>query len=122
MKRNDLIVAVIVLFIAGGLFLWQKTAFDASNGTVAVYLEKEKIGEFPLKENKTLELQGADGGVNQLIIEDGEAWIAQADCPDGLCIRQGRISRTGQSIVCLPHKLVITVEGGELPETDGVLR
>ena len=46
-------------------------------------------------------------------IEDGAAWISEADCPDGYCIRQGKITGKGQVIVCLPHRLVLEVTGEE---------
>ena len=60
--------------------------------------------------------------MNRLVIRGGEAWIEDADCPDRLCVKQGRISRNGQAVTCLPHKLVITVESGKETELDGVTR
>ena len=56
--------------------------------------------------------------MNRLVIRGGEAWIEDADCPDRLCVKQGRISRNGQAVTCLPHKLVITVESGKETELD----
>ena len=67
-------------------------------------------GEYSLHEDREIPIRQEKGN-NLLIIRDGEAWIEEADCPDGLCIRQGRISRTGESILCLPHELVITIAG-----------
>ena len=43
--------------------------------------------------------------------------LTEANCPDLLCVRQGKIRYTGQSIICLPNRLTVTVEGGE---SDGV--
>ena len=40
--------------------------------------------------------------------------MEEADCPDRLCVRQGAVSRVGESIICLPHELVVTVEGEEM--------
>ena len=68
---------------------------------------------FPLAENTTYEIAGADGGTNLLMIQDGEAWIEEASCPDGLCINMGKISRKGQSIVCLPNQVVVEVVDSE---------
>ena len=39
------------------------------------------------------------------------AHVTDADCPDQVCIRMGKISKTGENIVCLPHKLVVQLEG-----------
>jgi hypothetical protein len=47
--------------------------------------------------------------VNTLVIEGGRARIEAADCPDKLCVKQRAISKAGESIICLPHKLVIRI-------------
>ena len=53
-----------------------------------------------------------NGGYNLLVIEGGEAWLSEADCPNGLCVKTGKIRYAGQSIVCLPHKLAVRILGG----------
>ena len=50
---------------------------------------------------------------NILVIEDGRAYLSDANCPDKLCVHQGKISRTGEVITCLPNKLTVTVFGAE---------
>ena len=50
-----------------------------------------------------------NGGSNILIIRDGCAWLEDADCPDKLCVRQGKIQLDGQCITCLPNKLTATI-------------
>ena len=60
------------------------------------------LGSFPL-----------NGGTNILVIEDGYAWMSEANCPDHICVRQGKIHYTGQVITCLPNRLTVTIEGGE---------
>lgn len=58
---------------------------------------------------------GADAEIDlghlTVIVRDGEVWVENADCPDKLCEKTGHIGRAGQSIVCLPHGIVITVGG-----------
>ena len=60
-------------------------------------------------------------GHNRVIISDGEVWMEQADCPDKLCILQGKISSSGQTIICLPNKVMVTIKGGK-SEYDGVVK
>ena len=65
-----------------------------------------------------------DGGHNRLVIKDGKAWVEEASCPDGICAAHKPIHREGESIVCLPNKVVVTVvtaEGGDNPDVDVVL-
>ncbi len=57
-------------------------------------------------ENQSFTIESEDGGYNAVTIEDGQIYMSDADCPDGVCISSG-VLRSGLSIVCLPHKLVI---------------
>ena len=57
-----------------------------------------------------------------MTIQDGQAFIEEADCPDKLCVKHKPISRNGESIICLPHKLAIRIVGGEEEEVDVILR
>ena len=62
-----------------------------------------------------------NGGSNILVIENGEAWLSEADCPDHLCVKMGKIRYNGQTITCLPNRLTVTVEGGESNGVDFVV-
>ena len=44
--------------------------------------------------------------------EGGEVWLSEADCPNLLCVKTGKIRYAGQSIVCLPHKVAVRIVGG----------
>ena len=55
------------------------------------------------------------------MIEDGWAWLREANCPDKLCVRQGRVRYSGQVITCLPNRLTVTVEGGATNGVDVVV-
>jgi len=48
--------------------------------------------------------------------------VTDADCPDRLCVKQRAISKQGETIVCLPHRLIVKIEGGDAPDVDGVVR
>ena len=61
------------------------------------------------KGNQVIEVQEGDF-YNRVRIEDGKAYMEEADCPDGYCEEQGKINNRSQTIVCLPHKLVVEIE------------
>ena len=63
------------------------------------------------EEVQSIDIVTEDGHVNTLVIEGGRARIEAADCPDKLCVKQRAISKAGESIICLPHKLVIRISG-----------
>ena len=87
---------------------------------VAVYQDGQKIADYSLLEDQTLVIPWGEEGYNLLLIENKEACVTDADCPDQLCIRQRSIARNGESIICLPHRLVLQVESKEESELDAV--
>lgn len=78
---------------------------------VQIRVAGEVVETIPLAKDRTYQITGADGGTNELVLRDGQAWVAEATCPDVLCVHMGKISQNGQSIVCLPHQVVIEVIG-----------
>lgn len=117
--RNDVIfiagLLVIVALIGAAFFLLRE-----EGNAVTVTVDKQLIGSYSLAEDRTVEIRTGEGGkeLNILVIRNGEAFVESATCPDGICASHKPISRNGESIVCLPHKVVVTVvtEGGEGPD------
>ena len=61
-------------------------------------------------------LDDGEGNVNTVVIRGGRASVVDANCPDKLCEGMGSVSKAGETIVCLPHKLVVTVISAEEAE------
>lgn len=114
-RRNDclLILGILVLSVAVGLFV--KTT-EKPGAVAVVTLAGETVARLPLDVSTQVEI----GSGNTLCIEDGAAYMLWADCPDKICVRRGRISRDGESILCLPHRVVVTIEGGKTAPVDAV--
>ena len=109
MKKRDIILIASILAIAIALFLIVELTKEEGAG-VTVKVDGVKIAEYSLSANGTYPL---NGGTNILVIENGKAYLTDANCPDKLCVHQGKISMTGETITCLPNKLTVTVYGGE---------
>ena len=108
-KKNDLILGALILVVA--LIIWGIMMMLSSKGSeVVVYEDGKELYRYSLSDNIRQEIISS-AGVNVLIIENGECYLEDADCPDKLCVKQGKIDKVGESIVCLPHKVVITIEG-----------
>ncbi len=117
-KKNDikLIFGIIIVAVLFLLFRFM----TAEEGAVAVvYVDGKKIAEYSLSEERTVSVEGYDGGYNILVIEDGKAYLSDADCPDGLCVGMGEIEYDGETIVCLPHKVVIEIESEKENDISG---
>ena len=105
----DVLLIAAMLLLAGVLYLVFASNSASAEGVV-VRIDGEDVAKYSLYENGEYSL---NGGSNILVIENGYAWLRDANCPDSLCVKQGKISRTGQVITCLPNRLTVTVYGGE---------
>jgi len=108
--RNDVIFIVVLLFVVSALGLCFYL-FRGEGDSVVVTVDGKEFGRYSLTEDITVEIRtGAQNEeLNLLVIKDGQAYVETATCPDGICAGHKPISREGESIVCLPHKVVITV-------------
>lgn len=117
--KNDVILIcalLVVALLAGSALL----LFRGEGDTVSVKIDGEVVYEFSLTEDRTLEIE-TDGGYNLLIIEDGKARVERASCPDGICSSHRPISRDGESIICLPNKVVVEVHATKGDEPDIII-
>ena len=108
--RNDILLAVFLLLLAFSIFIVFKLSAK-EGGCVSVRVDGEIIASYPLDKDTEVSISAQDGGVNVLTIENGTAFVSYADCRDEICVKHRKIKYNGETIVCLPHKLVITVEG-----------
>jgi hypothetical protein len=112
--RNDLIfiIAILVIVAIGATAMF---FLRGEGSAVRVEVDGTVIGTYPLSVDREVEILTGENGEerNLLVIKDGKATVTAATCPDGICASHKPISREGESIVCLPHKVVITVIGGE---------
>lgn len=79
-------------------------------------MDGELYGTYPLTDDRQIEINNT----NQLEIVDGKVNVIWADCPDQVCVHHKSISRDGESIICLPNKVVISIVDGEDPVHDAI--
>ena len=107
-----LLFAVIVL---GGLLLYR--SFGQGEGTVAVISvngeERERVDLSKVRKAYDLDIT-TEYGHNIVHVEHGAISVTEADCPDQICVHQGKLTGSGIPIICMPHRLVIEIEGGDL--------
>lgn len=110
-RRNDLILITVCLFAALAAFLLLN--FLSTEGAEAkVTVDGSVFGTYPLDRDAKIVIS-SENGTNTLIIENGSAYVENASCPDKLCEKMHAVSRSGESIVCLPNKVVIEITGRE---------
>ena len=101
-------VLLIAIVLSVGLILSFIIKAVSDDGSVAVVsIDGKIVSEYKLSVDGRYEL---NGGTNILIISDGRAYIEYAECPDGLCKNQGKVSMAGERIVCLPNRLIVEIK------------
>jgi hypothetical protein len=119
MKKKDLILAGVILIIAiGALIILNLNKKEGS--TVIVKVDGKVYKEFSLDVDATYEIEGANGGTNLLVIKDGYAEITEASCPDKICVEQKKIDKDGETIVCLPNRVVLEINSNKENEIDAI--
>lgn len=112
---------LLLLFAAVLCFLWMRGSFSETgdiarltlSGSVVMEVPLEKSGVYSLKEDPSIRFE----------IKNGAAAFVDADCPDKICENEGFLSKDGQTAVCLPRKVSLTiVTAGESDEPDMITR
>ena len=119
--KKDIIIIALALLAALALYLVSNlTATDAVT-TVVATVDGREVLRRPLVMNSDYEIPGKDGARNVIRVENGQVYMLEANCRDGLCIQQGRMKNTAKRIVCLPNGVVVSLEGeGNSMPTDDV--
>ena len=110
-KRRIDIIVVASLLLLSLLALLFITLTRKEGAAVEITVNGDVVAPYSLFKNGEYEL---NGGTNTLVIENGVAYMDYSSCPDHVCERKGKIRYAGQTIVCLPNKLTVTIIG----ETD----
>ena len=117
MKKGDKIVAILVISLvlisSIGTFFFKQ--YVKSNHNFAIIKLDGKIIQTidlnAVKTQKEWKVFDKAGNYNLIEILPGKIRVKDADCPGRICVKEGWVSQTGQMLVCLPHKLIINIQG-----------
>ncbi|MDE5909347.1 MAG: NusG domain II-containing protein [Lachnospiraceae bacterium] len=118
--KKDVILLGGILFAAFVIWLIPVLLHRDAPAVVRIIQDGQEIGTYSVLEEQTIAIPYEEESYNLLLISGGQVSVSDADCPDGLCIRHRAIERSGESIICLPHKLVIQIESKEESDLDAV--
>lgn len=127
LRRGDILLFIIFLAAAGLIAAAPLVRSGAgSPGRVRITCRGEEYGLYPLEEDRTIEVL-REGHSNVISIRNGTVQMESADCHNQICVGTGVISRTGETIVCLPNRVVVEIladgKGGESDDSiDAVVK
>ncbi len=106
-----IIVVILIVGVVGSIFIL--TGNRNSEAKIAeIYQDGvliESIDLLAVTESYTITITDDNGGENVVLVEYGKISMQSANCPDGLCVNQGTISDGLIPIVCLPHRVIISI-------------
>ncbi|MBE6836886.1 MAG: NusG domain II-containing protein [Ruminococcus sp.] len=116
-KRKNDIIFIVLLLVVISVSALVMLLMRSEGDTVIVTVDGKTIGEYPLSENREEKIKNGDG-YNILVIKDGKADVTEASCPDGICSAHRPIQHDGESIICLPNKVVVEVRTQDKNQPD----
>ncbi|MDR2513808.1 MAG: NusG domain II-containing protein [Christensenellaceae bacterium] len=117
MKRGDFVAfAAIALCALLPLLL---LLGQGAGGEAVARVDGRVVARLPLEKDGEVAIQ-SEYGFNLLRVAGGKAFIMEADCPGGDCLREGGIASPGRALCCLPHHLSVAIEGAAEPPFDAL--
>ena len=108
-KKADIILLIVLVLV--GLASTAYVAMSRSGGdTVIIEQNGDLYGKYSLFEDRTITIEGKHS-TNIVTIADGSVTMAKSTCKNQVCVRHGAIAATGESIICLPNRVVVRIEG-----------
>ena len=118
-RRGD-VIAVAAVLLAAALSLLLLPERKSAGGTAVVSVNGVEVRTIDLSgEARDIELSELPYPMT-LHVENGTIRVSESGCPGQDCVRQGAVSRDGESIVCLPNRVTIAVKSGVSSGLDGV--
>ncbi len=109
-KPMDLLIPTAALVVAVVVLALNFTRAQPSEKWAEVRIGGQTVAVLPLDEDTEAVYEAGDGH-NHVTVAGGKVTVSAADCSTQVCVRSRAISRVGESIVCAPHGLVVTVVG-----------
>ncbi len=116
-KDMVLVIGVLLGALILSIIFWRK--HTGSGDYIEITVDGELYGRYPLEQPREIAVKSAYGS-NTVVIENGEAIVRQADCPDKICVGMRPVSGNGEIICCLPHRMFVRARSEEEAPYDAV--
>ena len=124
-KKTKREIILTIAVVATALVIWLFfTLFygKTEHPKVEIVVGGKVTQTYDLYVDQTVEIKGEFGNSNTLVIKDKSCYMSCANCPDQVCVLLGKISKNGESIICLPHELVVRISSSEENEVDATAK
>lgn len=116
MKKRDFILMIGIIAAAVIVWLTAVVFLDGSGGSLRITVDGHVYGMYSLDQD--IEIAIGDSNICQ--IQNGSVSMITADCPDKVCVHSLDISKQGQTIICMPNRVVLEIVDGDMSEVDTI--
>ncbi|MEG0806285.1 MAG: NusG domain II-containing protein [Lachnospiraceae bacterium] len=120
MKKNDILLILILLLLSAAAYVGIRFygGYSTDNAQALVTVDGTEYGRYPLSRDCTIKIKAGNKRYNVLVIQNGYADMREATCPDGVCVAHRKINKKGETLVCLPNKVVVEIINTDRAEVD----
>lgn len=113
-RWDKLLTITIIVLALLALVVFEVFAFGKSGDTVVIYIDGQAQASYNFRALSTPKeyVCQTEHGYNKIIIDSRGAYVSESSCADQTEVKQGRIHKANTSLVCLPNRLVVQIEGG----------
>lgn len=109
LKKADYLITIGLLIISLLMsFFISKLNTNKTGQYIRIEQDSKLLGEYPLNKDREIELKN-NNHYNKVIIKDGAAYMQESNCRDQICVHMAKISKDGQTIICLPNRVFVEV-------------
>ena len=102
--KKDFVLVIIVLVVSLAGLILVNSADKGKTATIKV--DGEVVETLSLNEDTLVEFNGV-----VVTCEKGEVFVTESTCTDKVCMRSGKISKSGEGIICAPNRVSIEIDG-----------
>lgn len=125
-RKGDVLLLLCFLILAAGIALFPLLGSASARGTdssaqqtVTIRVAGDLYGDYPLSKDQEIPIQTSYGS-NTVVIKGSTVCVTSSDCSNQICVQHSPISSTGEMIVCLPHRLSVTITSNKISKISGV--
>ena len=109
--KKDFILLIIVLVVGVTGLILVNSADKGKAATIKV--DGEVVERVSLENNEGYTFNGVE-----IVVENGEIYVKHSTCTDKVCVRSGKVSKSGEGIICAPNRVSIEIDGNnnDLPD------
>lgn len=118
-KRGDVIIVLLLMlgsFLPLGVFTYVQATADQANRQAVIEVDGEIVRVFDLVDDgktETFRYQDDHGHENVLVRTGMTVTMTEANCSDQVCVRMAPVDLVGDTILCLPHKMLVEVRSDD---------